>query len=132
MPTSQPYEMVCCCNLQVVALTNPSARIERRITRRLIPIAYFHNLASCPGLVVSTWWGSLASCAPVVYRRSGRVHNPPQATSLPHRVLHECAGCSGGAGTLPWGRREARRAEGTDAPWRLERVRILVCAAADR
>src|ERR1019366_6173519 len=29
-------------------------------------------------------WGSLSSCAPVVYRRSGRVNNPPQAASLPH------------------------------------------------
>src|ERR1035441_4950190 len=29
-------------------------------------------------------WGSLASCAPVAYRRSRRVTNPPQAASLPH------------------------------------------------
>jgi hypothetical protein len=29
-------------------------------------------------------WGSLASCAPVAYRRFGRVANPPQAASLPH------------------------------------------------
>src|ERR1035437_218851 len=29
-------------------------------------------------------WGSLASCAPVVYRCSWRVANPPQAASLPH------------------------------------------------
>jgi hypothetical protein len=29
-------------------------------------------------------WGSLASCAPVAYRRSRRVANPPQAASLPH------------------------------------------------
>ena len=29
-------------------------------------------------------WGSLASCAPVVYRRSGRVANPPQDSILPH------------------------------------------------
>ena len=29
-------------------------------------------------------WGSLSSCAPVGYRRFGRVANPPQAASLPH------------------------------------------------
>src|ERR1035438_9984233 len=29
-------------------------------------------------------WGSLASCAPVAYRRSRRGANPPQAASLPH------------------------------------------------
>jgi hypothetical protein len=28
-------------------------------------------------------WGSLASCAPVVYRRNWRVANPPQDTILP-------------------------------------------------
>jgi hypothetical protein len=34
--------------------------------------------------VLRSVWGSLSSCAPVVYRRSRRVHNPPQAASLPH------------------------------------------------
>src|ERR1035437_7471805 len=29
-------------------------------------------------------WGSLASCAPVAYRRSRRVGNPPQGSILPH------------------------------------------------
>src|SRR5450759_1131950 len=29
-------------------------------------------------------WGSLASCAVVVYRRSWRVDNPPQLAKLPH------------------------------------------------
>jgi len=28
--------------------------------------------------------GSLASCAPVAYRRFGRVANPPQDSILPH------------------------------------------------
>jgi hypothetical protein len=31
-------------------------------------------------------WGSLLSCAPVVNRRPRRVNNPPQATSLPHKM----------------------------------------------
>ena len=29
-------------------------------------------------------WGSLASCAPVGYRRNWRVANPPQVDNLPH------------------------------------------------
>src|ERR1022692_3671429 len=29
-------------------------------------------------------WGSLASCAPVAYRRNWRVGNPPQVGNLPH------------------------------------------------
>jgi hypothetical protein len=32
-------------------------------------------------------WGSLVGCAPVVYRRSRRVANPPQAASLPHKHI---------------------------------------------
>ena len=30
----------------------------------------------------------MASCAPVVYRRSERVDNPPQAANLPHIGLY--------------------------------------------
>ena len=33
---------------------------------------------------VAFLWGRLATCAPVVYRRFGRVANPPQLTKLPH------------------------------------------------
>jgi len=33
---------------------------------------------------VNPLWGGLLSCAPVVYRRSRRVNNPPQAASRPH------------------------------------------------
>jgi N-acetylglutamate synthase-like GNAT family acetyltransferase len=33
-------------------------------------------------------WGRMASCAPVVNRRSGRVANPPQVDNLPHKAAY--------------------------------------------
>jgi hypothetical protein len=33
---------------------------------------------------------SLASCAPVVYRRNRRVANPPQVSNLPHKRVLSC------------------------------------------
>jgi GNAT superfamily N-acetyltransferase len=33
-------------------------------------------------------WGRMASCAPVVNRRSGRVANPPQVSNLPHKAAY--------------------------------------------
>jgi hypothetical protein len=36
----------------------------------------------------STKWDSLASCAPVVYRRNWRVANPPNPEGTPSNLPH--------------------------------------------
>jgi hypothetical protein len=64
-------------------------------------------LLTSPGDFVSALWGSLLSCAPVVYRRSRywkvRVYNPQQAVSLPHIRYRTDYGCVDG-GTMPLSR----------------------------